>query len=433
MADWDVLIVGAGAAGLAAAHALRGAGRVGVLEARDRVGGRVFSATDPAFPLPINLGAEYIHGRAAARSTFLWAAGVIPVDVADEHFLYRGGSLEPAEGFFAEAGELLGRLAATDADDLSFEALLNHPATAGTDAHTKTLARPLVEGFDAADPARASAAALATEWRSGANDEGAQFRPLGGYGGLLRHLTRSITPEVTLLLNTVVREVRWGEGEVDVACERFGREAIFRARRVIVTLPLSLLKPGTPGAVRFAPALQKEEALAGLELGPVVKVLLGFGEAFWEDLEDGRYFGAAYFHAPDASFPTFWTTLPLRTPVLTAWAGGPKAARLAACSEGEIVGRALSSLATLFPDPPRPEVVRVYDWQRDPFSRGAYSYVSVGGVGARGKLAAPLKNTLFFAGEATNTEGEAGTVYGALQSGVRAAREVTARQSRNPF
>ena len=423
MADWDVLIIGAGAAGLAAARALRGAGRVGVLEARDRVGGRVLSLSDPAFPLPIEGGAEYIHGRAAARSIFLRAAGVIPVDVADEHFLYQGGSLEPAEGFFAKAGELLGGLELTAADDFSLEALLNQP-NMNADEVSKTLVRTLVEGFDAADPARASAAALATEWRGGANDEGAQFRPLGGYGGLLRYLTRSITPEVTLLLNTVVREVRWGEGEVEVACERFGREEIFRARRVIVTLPLSLLKQGTPGAVRFAPALQKEEALAGLELGPVVKVLLGFKEAFWEALEDGRYFSAAYFHAPDAPFPTFWTPLPLRAPVLTAWAGGPKAARLAACSEGEIVGRALSSLATFFPRAPRPEVVRVYDWQRDPFSRGAYSYVTVGGVGAREKLGAPLKNTLFFAGEATNTEGEAGTVYGALQSGVRAAQEV---------
>ena len=429
MADRDVLIIGAGAAGLAAAHTLRESGRVGVLEARDRVGGRVLSVTDPAFPLPIDLGAEYIHGQAAARSAFLRAAGVIPVDVADEHFLLQGGGLEPAEGFFAKAGELLGGLELTAADDLSLEALLNQ-SKIDADEATKTLVRTLVEGFDAADPARASAAALAEEWRGGANDEGAQFRPLGGYGGLLRYLVRSITSgsnesRVTLLLDTVVREVRWAEGEVEVACERFGREEIFRARRVIVTLPLSLLKQGTPGAVRFSPTLEeKEEALAGLELGPVVKVLLGFGEAFWEDLEDGRYFSAAYFHAPDAPFPTFWTSLPLRTPVLTAWAGGPKAARLAACSEGEIVGQALSSLKTLFPNSPRPEVARVYDWQRDPFSRGAYSFVTVGGVGAREKLGTPLKNILFFAGEATDTKGEAGTVYGALQSGVRAAREV---------
>ena len=423
MTDWEILVIGAGAAGLAAAHALRGAGRVGVLEARDRVGGRVLSLSDPAFPLPIEGGAEYIHGRAAARSTFLRAAGVVPVDVADEHFLLQGGNLEPAEGFFAKAGELLGGLELTAADDLSLEALLNRP-NIDADEATKTLVRTLVEGFDAADPARVSAAALAEEWRGGANDEGAQFRPLGGYGGLLQYLVHAITPEVTLLLNTVVREVRWLEGEAEVTCERFGQEDIFRARRVIVTLPLSLLKPDTPGAVRFAPALQKEEALAGLELGPVVKVLLRFGEAFWEEVEDGRYFGAAYFHAPDAPFPTFWTPLPLRAPVLTAWAGGPKAARLAACSEGEIMERTLSSLRTLFPRAPRPEVVRVYDWQRDPFSRGAYSFVAVGGVGAREKLAAPLKNTLFFAGEATSTDGEAGTVHGALQSGVRAAQEV---------
>ena len=426
---YDTLILGAGAAGLAAAHALNGSGqKVALLEAQARIGGRVLSLTDPLFPRPLDGGAEFIHGRAAAASSFLRAAGVIPVDTADGHFLFENGALSPAEGFFSGMSGLLEDVGEIEGD-LSFAALLEHPANRSADEGAKTLARMMVEGFDAADPQDASSAALAEEWAGDANEADAQFRPLGGYGGLLRFLRRSLAPEITLHLNTAAREVDWAAGRVRVRCDYFGEKVTFSAARLVVTLPVSLLEPGAPGAVRFTPALDKD--LTGLAMGPVVKVLLKFSHAFWEELDDGRYRSAAYFHHPEAPFPTFWTSLPVRTPVLTAWAGGPKAALLDGRSEDEMVRRVLSSLDSLFEGssgrPPKPEAVRVFDWQRDPFSRGAYSYVRVGGTGARARLAAPLEGTLFFAGEATHTGGEAGTVFGALQSGVRAAGELSGR------
>ena len=426
---YDTLILGAGAAGLAAAHALNGTGqRVALLEARNRIGGRVLNLDDPLFPGSTEGGAEFVHGRAAAASSFQRAAGVIPVDTADGHFLLKNGALSPAEGFFSQMGGLLEGVGEIEGD-LSFAALLEHPTNRSVDENAKTLARMMVEGFDATDPQDASSAALAEEWAGGANEADAQFRPLGGYGGLLRFLRRSLAPEVTLHLDTVAREVDWAAGRVQVRCDYFGEEVTFSAARLIVTLPVSLLEPGAPGAVRFTPALDKD--LTGLAMGPVVKVLLKFSHAFWEELDGGRYRSAAYFHHPEAPFPTFWTSLPVRTPLLTAWAGGPKAAALDGCSEDETVRRVLSSLTDLFSGSsghlPKPEAVRVFDWQRDPFSRGAYSYVRVGGTGARARLAAPLKDTLFFAGEATHTGGEAGTVFGALQSGVRAAGELSGR------
>jgi len=121
--------------------------------------------------------------------------------------------------------------------------------------------------------------------------------------------------------------------------------------------------------------------------------------------------------------------MPLRAPLLNAWLGGPDAARLSEESDSEIIRTALASLASVFGgrshvNKLQLEAAHVHNWQRDPFSRGAYSYVSVGNNEARRTLAAPLQETLFFAGEATDTEGEAATVTGALQSGARAAREL---------
>jgi monoamine oxidase len=181
--------------------------------------------------------------------------------------------------------------------------------------------------------------------------------------------------------------------------------------------------------VRFTPALkEKRKALGQLVPGPVVKIALRFHSAFWE----ARDPGVAFFHSAPAAFPTFWTALPLRAPVLIGWAGGPKADRLSRASEKVVLRQAMESLRSIFGRVPENELAAffMHNWQADPFARGAYSYVGVGGEGAREVLQAPLADTLYFAGEATDTEGEAGTVAGALQSGLRAARELLQAESR---
>ena len=139
-----------------------------------------------------------------------------------------------------------------------------------------------------------------------------------------------------------------------------------------------------------------------------------------------RAAGVAFFHSPAAPFPTFWTPLPMRAPLLTCWAGGPKAARLTGAPERKLIRAALASVESVFGRVGGLAGVYVQDWHDDPLSRGGYSYVRVDGAGAREQLALPLDQTIFFAGEATDSE-EAGTVAGALRSGQRAAREVLAR------
>jgi monoamine oxidase len=139
----------------------------------------------------------------------------------------------------------------------------------------------------------------------------------------------------------------------------------------------------------------------------------------------------SFLFTDDPHFPTWWTSNPLPYPILTGWAAGRHAQKLLGKNNEELVCLALDSLAQILEldqSELRSHLERglVHDWQADPHSRGAYSYIVTGGMGAPQALAEPLDGTLFFAGEATNREGHNGTVHGALGSGKRAAREILA-------
>ncbi|HEV7802801.1 MAG TPA: NAD(P)/FAD-dependent oxidoreductase [Burkholderiales bacterium] len=429
----DVIIIGAGASGLIAAANLARAGCSAlVLDARERIGGRISSHHEPGLAVPVELGAEFIHGRSEATFGVLDQAGAAAVDTGGEHWSLRDGVLHPSDALFHEIQEAMRGTHALKKHDLSFDAFLDKYLKDALSPEARESARMLAQGFDAADTRRASARAIVEEWTGGASVEAPQFRPLGGYGALLAHLASRLRgTEVRVQLETVIRAVRWKRGAVEVRGTFHGRPFAASAKRAIVSLPLGVLQASSraPGTVRFTPALTaKRDALKHLAPGPVLKVLLRFRGAFWEEIDDGRYRDVAFFHAPKAAFPTFWTTLPIRTPLLVAWAAGPKAMRLAGAEKPQIVSEALKSVEWLFGRRATLddllETAWVHDWQTDPYARGAYSYVTVGGDDAREQLAQPLLGTLFFAGEAADCEGEAGTVAGALQSGARAAREV---------
>jgi monoamine oxidase len=396
----DVLVVGAGAAGLAAAAALTRAGRsVLVIEARDRVGGRCETHRLPGLPVPVELGAEFIHGRPAATLALLHEAGIAAVDSTRTQLVAVDGKLRPVN-MFSQAqrvaqSKLTGR-------DVSFQSFLKKKRLPRL---TRTLATMMVQGFDAADPAQISAREVLEEW-GGAGLGASQPRPWGGYGPLMEFLGR----KASVQLGTTVRALRWSRGSVEAAGTFRGGPWRAWAPRAVITLPIGVL----PTLVK-----EKREALSKLASGPVIRVAMAFREAFWEK----RHPGVAFFHSPDASFPTFWTPLPMHAPLLTAWAGGPKAAQLTGSSEDELLRRALESVRSILGNIEDPQAFRVHDWQADPHARGGYSYVKVGGTGAREELAAPLEETLYFAGEATDTE-QSGTVGGALASGLRAAKEI---------
>lgn len=417
----DVIVIGAGAAGLAAARDLAMQSRsVLVLEARDRIGGRVFAHRfDNA--AEAELGAEFIHGRAPETLALLRETHSAPVEIDDaESWFWDGARLCPDEDF-AEAASLFHGAESLDPDE-SVHQFLEHCS----DRRKVEKARAFVEGFDAADPAIASARGIALEWSSGSE---ASTRPAGGYRGMFEHLLQLCTNAgARVLLSAPVKRVSWQRGRVRVeAVDRAGSSQQFCARAAIVTVPISILRAQD---VFFDPPLppRKLEALAKLEMGEAVKVVLSFRSAFWTELDGGRYARAGFFRAPDAPLSAFWTQWPQNSTTISAWAGGPKAAALRGAGAEHLTGMAVAELARMFGDRGLVErefaAAAMHDWSGDPFSRGAYSYLAVGGAHARADLAAPLDATLFFAGEATSTDGQGGTVNGALKSGLRAAREV---------
>jgi monoamine oxidase len=190
--------------------------------------------------------------------------------------------------------------------------------------------------------------------------------------------------------------------------------------------------------VRFVPELpDKFAAATRLEMGAAIKGTFKFRERFWAELptQDGRAAGTldrlGFLRAPGQPFPTWWTTYPLLAPLLACWVAGPAAERMAELDDADLLDRALDSLAVAFAMPrAEAEVLmqewHLHNWQRDPFSRGAYSYVGIGGLDGQRALAEPMADTLFFAGEATECSGHHGTINGAIATGLRAAREILA-------
>jgi monoamine oxidase len=201
--------------------------------------------------------------------------------------------------------------------------------------------------------------------------------------------------------------------------------AEFAAPRVIVTVPLGLLKAGV---IHLAPALEEKEAtLRTLEMGTAVRASLCFGSEFWA--AQGGLSADDFLFTGVAPFPVWWVSRPPPFPVVTAWAAGPHARALAGQSEERRVRAALDALAGAI-TMDRKLLQRQlrggysHDWQADPFSRGAYSYAAVGGSSAGEELGAPVDATIFFAGEGTESDGQNATVHGAIASARRVAKEV---------
>jgi monoamine oxidase len=429
----DIIIIGAGAAGLAAAAALAGSGHsVLLIEARDRIGGRIWTRVEPGLAAAVELGAEFIHGDSPETYALLRAAGSAALGISGEYWSLIEGRLQRRAE--SPLGKVRAALEAADVlsqPDMSLEDFLASAHGRALPEEARTMARSFVSGFDAADPRLVSLHSVAEEWRPGGMLDSSQSRPLGGYRPALLALSAGLDGDrVRLQLQTVVTTIRWSDRAVEVEGLRLGQPFRAGASKAIVTVPIGVLKAAAeaPGAIAFVPPLEaKHEALARLISGPVVKVVMHFRRPFWGDLDAGRYADASFFHAAGKAFPTYWTTLPVRAPILNAWVGGPAAARLSRLSDEDIIGQAMDCAGVVLCGGnavPELQAAYVHNWERDPYARGAYSYVAAGGGNARKVLATPLNGTLFFAGEATDTTGEATTVTGALRSGTRAALEV---------
>jgi monoamine oxidase len=412
----DVIVVGGGLAGLAAANRLADGGRrVTLLEARDRLGGRVWSATHDR--VAIEFGPEWLDSTGQMARLVRESGGQVTESAGD--FLERAPSGWKPNRQSEVVRRLVRRLIRRSDPDLTLiEAL--HQSGRGEDLATaRQYLLPYVEGFHAADPRRLSCRWL-MEVEENQSADMSDGRTLEGLSRVVDLLATRLDGRAQVRLDAPVRRIGWREGQVDVAT---GDETI-SARCAVITVPLGVLQAG---ALEFAPPLASHAvALTQMAVGQVHKVILRLEPVPWTGrLPDN----ALFLHDSGLGFPTWWLPADREQPLIVGWVGGPPAEQLAGMDSRRIVGLAIDSLARLLHLERREVELAVaevwyHDWSRDPCAMGAYSYVVSGGIGAPESLARPVAHTLFFAGEATCSHGYNATMDGALQSGVRAAEEI---------
>lgn len=430
----DVAVVGAGAAGLAAADALRRENyEVLVLEARDRIGGRILTQRDSRVPLPIELGPEFIHGDAPETARILRESGGVAYEVIGDHWAAQGGRIRRAE-IWGSINRVL-RLIDPERPDESFARFLaRHPGGRAL-ARARSAAREFVQGFNGADVELISAHFVApAEGETASESVGRTGRVAQGYDRVAHWLARDL--EGKIRLRATVREISWRSGQAELLVDSdSGETSRLEARAAVITVPLGVLQapPGELGAIRILPDPGRiRKAIDLLVMGSVIHLTIWFDEFPWSGAHGPA--GASlertsFLSTRGSPFRVWWTAHPMRCPLAVAWSGGPPAADLARHDRDSILDAALRGLAKALGRTRRRVESRVqgmwtHNWLNDPYSRGAYSYARVGGADAARILARPVEGTLFFAGEATDTGGNSGTVEGAIASGLRAARQV---------
>ncbi len=432
--QYDVVVIGAGMAGLTAARSLVDAGlRVLVLEAQNRIGGRIL--TKHIRGEAIELGAEFIHGRPAELWALIAEAGLETYERGGSQMCFENERLTVCNDGHGGTFNLLENLKSLAGVDLSFADYLDREKVFDPE---RSSAIGFVEGFNAADYRLASAAALGRQQQAEDAVEGDNaFRLRGGYDQLPAYLARRVTEGGgTLWLNSPVDELRWKSGRVEADILRksstgFASAAAWntvQADRAIVTLPLGVLQSG---AVRILPRPEAVlTAAAQLHMGPVSRFTLLFRERFWASLQpQAAMEDLSFLFATNEMPPVWWTPHPEVSNTLTGWVGGPRSEAFSGMSAHELGQAACAALGRIF----SVATVDLHDmllacethnWQLDPYSLGAYSYIATGGLEAPARMTVPVEGTLYFAGEHTDTTGHWGTVHAAMRSGLRVAVQI---------
>jgi monoamine oxidase len=426
MIQTDILIIGAGASGLAAGYELSLVNKkVAVLEARDRIGGRIHSIEDERFKQIVETGAEFIHGKLPVTFNLLNKAKIKYHSAEGKIWEVENGEICRKKDFITGWGKLMKQLSSLK-KDIPFSEFLNTNFLAEEDKELKESALKFVQGYNAADAAKASSLALLDEWEN--QDDDHQGRIDNGYAALMNFLADKIKKRASEIFTAaVVKTIKWQKGKAEVITSD---DRKFLASKVLITIPLGVWQAeGDIGSISFLPELlEKKQSAKKMGFGAVIKINLQFQDNFWEERVTNKMKDAGFIFS-DAEIPTWWTQEPIKNGMLTGWLAGPKAMELKEAREEELFEKTLQVLAYIFgveKDLIKKELVAHYitNWTADKFSRGAYSYSTLDTNWAKDVLLKPVEETLYFAGEALYKGSETGTVEGALASGIEAARKI---------
>lgn len=408
---YDVIVIGAGVAGLAAARVCAEAGlQVIVLESSERVGGRI--RTQRVGEVVVELGAEFVHGQAPELIALIEEAGLTTYERTGDFLLRTEDGFALREDHEDAVLESLKEYAGEDCSFVEYVDAL------GLRPEERAAEIGYVEGFNAADAREASVIALGRQQvAEDAIEGGRNWRVLEGYDRVPTYVAHRVTGAGgEIVFGARVEAVDWGEETVRVETD----DTCYRARRVVVAVPLGVLH----GAViQFKPSGLAWEK-ARLSMGDVCRVTMIFEQRLWPA-------GMSFLLTPALLPGVWWTAHPAQSASLTGWVGGPRALTLLSLQQEELETACVDAVAAALGRSSgeiREGLVALLtvDWRGEDGARGAYSWVRVGGAEDSAAMAAPVANRLYFAGEHTDVTGHWGTVHGALRSGLRAGGQVVA-------
>ncbi len=428
--DHKVIVIGAGAAGLAAARTLHDAGhKVLMLEARDRLGGRMYTRTDWA-PYTVEMGAGSVHGRNVITFKLLNKYRFHTTKDASGHgkwYIYahnqlyndiEAAQLPPFE-FYSAFPDMAEHWAATQQRDVN----MLHVMETWVRQRRRRLSP---------DMWRVAEHLVTAEWAGTLQELGAfgaaqttyeddgegDYHIDEGHSRLAQRMARNLG----IMYETVVKRIAWqAGGGVSITTTD---DRVYKADCAVITLPLGVLQAND---VQFSPPLpdRKRQAIQKLGAGPVGRVVIRFKERFWPRAMAGfatthptqLWWRAAWQHDHEVFV---WTSL----------FGGDSERRYAQMEPRAVVKEALDHWVQVFGAQAVETYVHgeYYSWSNDPFSKTGYSFVPVGAAGQRAILAEAVADVLYFAGEATHPIRPA-SVHGALETGYRAAAEIMGRVS----